>query len=716
MLRALVGRDDADFHDGQFEAIEALVDGRRRALVVQRTGWGKSAVYFVATLLLRRRGAGPTVLVSPLLALMRDQIAAARAPGCGRSRSTPRTRTSGAMCSPSSTATRSTCCWCLPSGSTTRRSATSSCRSWCRGSDCSSSTRRTASATGATTSAPTTDGCATSSRACPPAFRCSRRPRPPTAASCRMSPSSSMPAARRGADAAAPEVLVDPRAARAHLAAARRAATARRAEPARVAHQPPRRPARLGHHLHAHGRGGERHGAAAARPRLRGARVHRADRSRRARGVRGAPEGQPGQGARGDQRAGHGIRQARPRLRRASRRALVAGVVLPAGRSRGARHRVGRRAAAPRRRGPRHLALLRHGVDARPRTRGARALGARRGGRPAVDAGARGDGRHPSHSAGAAAEGARCRRCGRPRAAAGGSRPATRGPTTRSATPHRRRAHRRAAAHDRVRRDVGACRMEFLQRSLDDDTAAPCGRCDNCAGAWFPTAIAAETRRMPHPPPSTASACRSNRGGSGRPAPTGSACRCKGRISADEQSEEGRALARLTDLGWGGTLRELFAAGAADAPVPPNVLAACVRVLAEWGWESARSPSSRCRRDRSRSWSTRWRAASPRSADCRSSAPSSSSTAARRASRAATARSGSPGSGGGSGRRSRRPRRSGAARGRPRRQRWTLDGRRAGAAPRRARPACSRSPWRCAADAAAQAPGGDFGRGRRTMR
>ncbi|MET0780721.1 MAG: DEAD/DEAH box helicase [Microbacterium sp.] len=80
-LRALVGRDDADFHEGQFEAIEALVDDRSRALVVQRTGWGKSAVYFVATLLLRRRGAGPTVLVSPLLALMRDQITAAERAG-----------------------------------------------------------------------------------------------------------------------------------------------------------------------------------------------------------------------------------------------------------------------------------------------------------------------------------------------------------------------------------------------------------------------------------------------------------------------------------------------------------------------------------------------------------------------------------------------------------------------------------------------------------
>ena len=81
ILRTLVGRDDADFHDGQFEAISALVDDSSRALVVQRTGWGKSAVYFVATLLLRQRGAGPTILVSPLLALMRDQIAAASRAG-----------------------------------------------------------------------------------------------------------------------------------------------------------------------------------------------------------------------------------------------------------------------------------------------------------------------------------------------------------------------------------------------------------------------------------------------------------------------------------------------------------------------------------------------------------------------------------------------------------------------------------------------------------
>jgi ATP-dependent DNA helicase RecQ len=80
-LRRLVGREDAVLHEDQWTAIEALVVDRRRALVVQRTGWGKSAVYFVATALLRAAGSGPTIIVSPLLALMRNQIAAAQRAG-----------------------------------------------------------------------------------------------------------------------------------------------------------------------------------------------------------------------------------------------------------------------------------------------------------------------------------------------------------------------------------------------------------------------------------------------------------------------------------------------------------------------------------------------------------------------------------------------------------------------------------------------------------
>ncbi|GAA4423901.1 RecQ family ATP-dependent DNA helicase [Georgenia halophila] len=85
-LRALVGREDATLREDQWAAVEALVEGRRRALVVERTGWGKSAVYFVATALLRAGAAdfppaGPTVIISPLLALMRDQISAASRAG-----------------------------------------------------------------------------------------------------------------------------------------------------------------------------------------------------------------------------------------------------------------------------------------------------------------------------------------------------------------------------------------------------------------------------------------------------------------------------------------------------------------------------------------------------------------------------------------------------------------------------------------------------------
>ena len=65
---------EATFRPGQLEAVRALYEERRRVLVVQRTGWGKSAVYLIATRLLREDGLGPTLLVSPLLALMRNQI------------------------------------------------------------------------------------------------------------------------------------------------------------------------------------------------------------------------------------------------------------------------------------------------------------------------------------------------------------------------------------------------------------------------------------------------------------------------------------------------------------------------------------------------------------------------------------------------------------------------------------------------------------------
>jgi ATP-dependent DNA helicase RecQ len=77
LLRTALNDPAADFRDGQWESIEALVQRRARVLLVQRTGWGKSAVYFLSARLLRDQGAGPTLLVSPLLALMRNQIDAA---------------------------------------------------------------------------------------------------------------------------------------------------------------------------------------------------------------------------------------------------------------------------------------------------------------------------------------------------------------------------------------------------------------------------------------------------------------------------------------------------------------------------------------------------------------------------------------------------------------------------------------------------------------
>jgi ATP-dependent DNA helicase RecQ len=77
LLQRALQNPGAELRDGQWEAIDALVNHRQKLLVVQRTGWGKSVVYFIATRLLRDRGAGPTLIVSPLLALMRNQIEAA---------------------------------------------------------------------------------------------------------------------------------------------------------------------------------------------------------------------------------------------------------------------------------------------------------------------------------------------------------------------------------------------------------------------------------------------------------------------------------------------------------------------------------------------------------------------------------------------------------------------------------------------------------------
>jgi len=81
LLRSGVGNPDVDFRDDQWTVIDALVNHREKVLLVQRTGWGKSAVYFITAKLLREQGRGPTLIVSPLLALMRNQVMAGKRMG-----------------------------------------------------------------------------------------------------------------------------------------------------------------------------------------------------------------------------------------------------------------------------------------------------------------------------------------------------------------------------------------------------------------------------------------------------------------------------------------------------------------------------------------------------------------------------------------------------------------------------------------------------------
>ena len=81
LLRIGSGYPDAVFRESQEDAIRYIIEGRGRLLVVQKTGWGKSFVYFIVTRLLRDEGNGPALLISPLLALMRNQIEAAERMG-----------------------------------------------------------------------------------------------------------------------------------------------------------------------------------------------------------------------------------------------------------------------------------------------------------------------------------------------------------------------------------------------------------------------------------------------------------------------------------------------------------------------------------------------------------------------------------------------------------------------------------------------------------
>lgn len=77
LLRVALSNHNAQFRNGQWETIDQLVNQGQKMLLVQRTGWGKSVVYFISARILRDQKRGPTIIISPLLALMRNQIAAA---------------------------------------------------------------------------------------------------------------------------------------------------------------------------------------------------------------------------------------------------------------------------------------------------------------------------------------------------------------------------------------------------------------------------------------------------------------------------------------------------------------------------------------------------------------------------------------------------------------------------------------------------------------
>ncbi|MFI9771686.1 DEAD/DEAH box helicase [Streptomyces sp. NPDC052415] len=148
-------------------------------------------------------------------------------------------------------------------------------------------------------------------------------------------------------------------------------------------------------------------------------------------------------------------------------------------------------------------------------------------------------------------------------------------------------AHQRAVEQQAMREyaSTTGCRMEFLRRQLDDEGATACGRCDNCAGPWADPTVTAEAL--------TGAVKELDRPGvevePRRMWPTGMPAlgiELKGRIPAGEQCSTGRALGRLSDIGWGNRLRPLLAENAEDGPVPDDVLRAAVSVLADW----ARSP------------------------------------------------------------------------------------------------------------------------------
>jgi ATP-dependent DNA helicase RecQ len=577
ILRALVGRDDAVFHEGQFEAIQTLVDERRRALVVQRTGWGKSAVYFVATLLLRQRGAGPTILVSPLLALMRDQVAAASRAGV-------------------------------------RAVAINSANAheWADVLD-----KLRCDEVDVLLVSP--------ERLNNPSFRDEQLPTLLARAGLLVVDEAHCisdwghdfrPDYRRLRDLIA-QLPGD-------IPVLATTATANSRVVADVAEQLGASPGSSGSEV-ATIRG------PLARASLRLGVLRLPDSRARLAWVLSHLSELPGSGiiyaltvsaaedtARLLRVAGHEVHaytgrtdtaereQLEQRLKSNDVKALVATSALGMGFDKpdlgfvlhlGAPsspvayyQQVGRAGRATENAdvlllpGTEDEAIWHYfATSSMPVERKALAV---------IDA-------LGSSALSTAAIEARVdlRRTplelllkvldvdGAVRRVSGGW-VATGVPWMYDAERYERISAARLAEQQSMLdyETTPGCRMEFLQRALDDETAVPCGRCDRCAGTWYPTGI--ETDAV-----AAAAASLDRVGVAVEPRaqwPSGMdrlGVTVRGNIPISERNESGRALARLTDLGWGGTLRELFAPDSPDARASPALISACVRVLADWGWE-----------------------------------------------------------------------------------------------------------------------------------
>ena len=362
-----------------------------------------------------------------------------------------------------------------------------------------------------------------------------------------------------------------------------------------LAGRPPRRAARLRHRLLPHGGGdpGDRRLPPLARPRRGG--VLRTDRDHRAPGPRAGPHRWSGQGADRHQRPGHGLRRG-ARLRGQHGRTAVAGRLLPAGRAR--RPRPPPDAAPPwsccRRSRTATSGPTSPRSPSRARSRSAQTLaGARRRGRPMglptletrVELNRT---RLETMLKVLDVDGAVRRVTG----GLGGDRPGLglrRGPLRRVA----RGARARAAGDARLPRDRPSAGCSTSATSSTTRTPQPCGRCDNCGGLTLSTDVSEAAVEEADAAAVPTRECRSSRAGCGRPRWPTSASTSRAR--SPRVPRRAGSVARLTDLGYGQALRDLFRDGTPDGPVPDALARAVVAVLRDWRPDGRRDRRRRVR-------------------------------------------------------------------------------------------------------------------------